>query len=241
MVKIIAHRGFSKKAPENTLSAVHLAIQYKVDYIEIDVHLSKDGIPVVIHDAKIGRTTNEVTPHRITEMTLDKIKTLDAGAWFDPCYKGESIPTLDDILALNFESSGLMIEIKKGHSQVKPLATAVAEAVKKSLALSPAKKILLGSFSLHILREMRLQIPTVPLIGIAEDFNVLPDLISMKLPQVALWHKLISPQLLKKFNENNTKVWAFTIDDHKTAKSLHEIGVDGIITNDPQSIHSHTS
>ena len=127
MAEIIAHRGFSKKAPENTVSAVRMAIEHAVDYIEIDVHLTKDGVPVVIHDSILGRTTPHSTPQRISDLTLDNIKHLDAGALFDARYTGETIPTLDDILSIDWATSGLMIEIKKGHSPIKPLVTAVGK------------------------------------------------------------------------------------------------------------------
>jgi glycerophosphoryl diester phosphodiesterase len=236
IMEIIAHRGFSKKAPENTLSSVSLAFQNPVDYVEIDVHLSRDGIPVVIHDAVLGRTAPEANSQRITEMTLDRIQKLDVGSWFDASFKGEKIPTLEDILELDFGNSGLMIEIKKGHSPIKPLVTAVGKVVRNALKKHPEKKILIGSFSFQVLKEMQLQFPALPLIGIIEDFNHLADVNSIVFSRLALWHKLLTPSLLKTLQNKNTKVWTFTVDDPLAAKSLHEMGVHGIITNDPESI-----
>jgi glycerophosphoryl diester phosphodiesterase len=236
MAEIIAHRGFSKKAPENTVSAVRMAIDHAVDYIEIDVHLTKDGVPVVIHDSILGRTTPHSPPQRISDLTLDNIKHLDAGAWFDARYTGESIPTLDDILSLDWGTSGLMIEIKKGHSPIKPLVTAVGKAIRRALSRDPKKKILIGSFSIQVLKEMQVQFPALPLMGIIEDFNQLVNVNSITFSQLALWHKLLSASLLEKLKKQNTKVWTFTVDDPAAAKSMHEMGVHGIITNDPESI-----
>lgn len=236
MPDIIAHRGFSKKAPENTLSSIRLAIEQSVNFIEIDVHLSKDGVPVVIHDALLGRTTCSKEPVRITEMTFKSIKKLDAGSWFDFYYKGEEVPSLKEVLDLNFGSTGLMIEIKKGHSPVKPLTTAVGKLVRTALSSSKFNQILIGSFSHQILKEMRIQFPSLPLIGIADDFNTLLPIISLKLPYMAIWHKLATPTLINTIHQNNTKVWAFTVDCTDRARDLDEMDIDGIITNDPETM-----
>ncbi len=236
MAKVIAHRGFSKIAPENTVSAVRMAIEHAVDYVEIDVHLSKDGVPVVIHDSVLGRTTPYTHSHRITDLVYDHIRHLDVGSWFDTRYKGETIPTLEQILDLDFGASGLMIEIKKGHSPIKPLVTAVGKAVRKALSKDSQRKILIGSFSMQVLKEMQVQFPSMPLIGIIEDFNQLVQASSLTFSQIALWHKLLSPALLNSLHRQNTKIWTFTVDDPEAAKSMHQMGVHGIITNDPESI-----
>ena len=236
MPEIIAHRGYSKKAPENTLSSIRMAIEQGVDYVEIDVHMSKDGIPIVIHDSFLERTTNAKDMLRVTDMTYAQIKTFDAGSWFDFYFQGETIPTLKEVLALNFNSSGLMIEIKKGHSQVKPLTTAVGKLVREAIAKTNFNKILVGSFSYHILSELRVQFPALELVGIVEDFNSLQPMMSLKLPYLAIWHKLATPTLLKTLHENNTKVWAFTVDSIETAQALDQMNIDGLITNDPDAM-----
>lgn len=90
--EIIAHRGYSARAPENTLTAVRAALEAGADSVEFDVHTAADGTPVLIHDANLGRTTNGVGPVR--RRTLGQLRKLDAGAWFSPEFRGERIPTL---------------------------------------------------------------------------------------------------------------------------------------------------
>lgn len=230
MVDIIAHRGASKLAPENTLSAIQKAIVLSVNFIEIDVHLSLDAVPIVIHDAFPERTTNSTLGKRVTEMTLQEIKSLDAGSWFSPVFTMEKIPTLEEILTLNRPSTGLMIEIKKGHSPLKPLVHHVCELASK---YRNRGEILIGSFSPHIIEEIQTYYPHQPLIGIAEDFNRMDVMRIKKLPKLALWYKLITPNLVRNLHDVTTQVWAFTVDDIKIAEFLLSIGVDGLITNDP--------
>ncbi len=110
MVDVIAHRGASAYAPENTLASFSKAIELKADWFELDVHLSKDGQVVVIHDGSLERVSG--IKKTVPEMTLAEIKEADAGAWFGKAFTGERIPTLDETLALAKGRVGVYIEIK---------------------------------------------------------------------------------------------------------------------------------
>lgn len=94
--EIIAHRGYSARAPENTLAALRAALDAGTDSVEFDIHTAADGTPVLIHDNNLGRTTNGVGPVR--RRTIGQLKRLDAGAWFSPEFEGEPIPTLEEAL-----------------------------------------------------------------------------------------------------------------------------------------------
>ena len=107
---IIAHRGASGLAPENTLAAIKKAIELKADLIEIDVHQTKDSIIVVIHDKKINRTTSG--KGRVKDLFYKEIRRYDAGKWFDPKFEGERVPTLEEVLRLVHGQTKLLIEIK---------------------------------------------------------------------------------------------------------------------------------
>ncbi len=95
-VEIIGHRGFSARAPENTLSAIDAAIAAGADAVEFDMHTAGDGNPVLFHDAMLSRTTNGVGP--IRRRTLEQLKKLDAGSWFDAEFAGERVPALKEAL-----------------------------------------------------------------------------------------------------------------------------------------------
>jgi glycerophosphoryl diester phosphodiesterase len=109
-IRIIAHRGGANLAPENTLAAFRQAIDLGVDMIEIDVHLSKDGHIMVIHDFTLDRTTTG--KGKIADMTLKQIRKYDAGVKFNEKFRGEKVPTLDETMELLNGKTGLLIEIK---------------------------------------------------------------------------------------------------------------------------------
>ncbi|MCP3855425.1 MAG: glycerophosphodiester phosphodiesterase [Actinomycetia bacterium] len=97
-VQVIGHRGASDEAPENTMAAFKRALSLGADGIEFDVQLTRDGHAVVVHDAMLDRTTSGSGP--VFEATLEEVRSLDAGSWFDPRFSGERVPTLDEVLAL---------------------------------------------------------------------------------------------------------------------------------------------
>ncbi|MCH8223768.1 MAG: hypothetical protein IH868_10205 [Chloroflexi bacterium] len=109
---LIAHRGFSSRAPENTIAAFDLAIDAGFDNIELDAHLSADGVPVVIHDDALDRTTDG--SGQVSSLTLPELRELDAGAWFgdDRAYAGAAVPTLDDVLERYAGRAHIHLELK---------------------------------------------------------------------------------------------------------------------------------
>ncbi|MDZ7689984.1 MAG: glycerophosphodiester phosphodiesterase family protein [Balneolaceae bacterium] len=107
---IIAHRGASAYYPENTMAAFRGAVDMGAEMIELDILLSKDGVPVAFHDARLGSHTNG--SGRLENYTLEQLKQLDAGAWFDAKFTGQRIPTLDEVLEFAKGKIALNIEIK---------------------------------------------------------------------------------------------------------------------------------
>lgn len=232
MHKWIAHRGASAEAPENTLAAFRLAFDLRVDGIECDVHMTRDGRVVVIHDTHIGRTTTSEERLHVADLTLQELQALDAGGWFSPRFKGETIPTLEELIQLTPNELPLMIEIKRGHSSPTALAKAVVDIVNRY----PRHTLLLGSFSLTILKEVHRLNPALTLIGIAEKAVQVPPLLQLPLKRLALWHKLIDDKGMYYLRQQQVKVWTFTVDDAKRAEELILMGVEGIITNDPRKL-----
>lgn len=229
MTTLIAHRGASAEAPENTLASIKRAIDVGVDCIEIDIHLTKDGVPVVIHDSSLARTTNEKRRTRVENLTLAEVKNLDAGSWFSPSFKGEPIPTLEEVLALDRKGARLMIEIK--HSPVP-----ADEVTEKILSVLPAKdeSIILGSFETDIVRS--LQKTAYSLIGIVENPLFVKTFLDMGINHLALWSQIMEPHQTEILHGKGVTLWVFTIDDPAKARFLRSIGVDGIITNDPRRL-----
>lgn len=109
-IYVIAHRGASAYAPENTFPAFELALKMGSCGIETDIHITKDNVPVLIHDATVDRTTNGTG--RVNDLTLEEIKRLDAGGWFSPEFIGTQIPTLEEFLKTFGKKVHLVLEIK---------------------------------------------------------------------------------------------------------------------------------
>jgi glycerophosphoryl diester phosphodiesterase len=146
----IAHRGWSGKAPENTISAIQKAIEHpSIQMIELDVQICRDGVPVVIHDYTLERTTNG--SGLVRETTLPELKKLDAGAWFGDQFSGETIPTLEEVLQLVQGKKRLNVELKcpgGGHVEI---AQRIVELVRK-YAIEPS--ILITSFNHETIKEI---------------------------------------------------------------------------------------
>jgi glycerophosphoryl diester phosphodiesterase len=131
---IIAHRGASGVAPENTMPAIDSALADRADYIEIDVHLSKDGAVIVMHDRSVDRTTDGKGD--ISEMTAAEIRALDAGSWFNETFKGTKVPLLEEVISHINGKAKLLIEIKKQGDENEGLEEQVIRIIRSSAAES---------------------------------------------------------------------------------------------------------
>lgn len=205
-VKIIAHRGASKEAPENTVASIKRAIHYKVALIEIDVHLTKDHVPILIHDPDLKRLAG--SPLCIKDLTLQEARSIYP-----------QIPTLEEVLPLY----RYMIELKADPG----LEEALVEAVLKIYTGSHY----IGSFSQKILQLIAKKAPHIPLITIAEEIEeVGPQ------QTVALLSPRITARLIQDLHKQGRSLFAWTVDNQEEAKRLISQGIDGIITNDPGAI-----
>lgn len=151
--KIIAHRGSKSTRPENTLTAFREALHVGSDGIELDVHLSSDGEVVVIHDETVDRTTNGTG--LVSELTLQELKSLDAGSWFDPLYSKVTIPTLKEVLDMLVTEGfcGLLnIELKTDKIVYPEMSRKVYRLVQET---APTYDIVYSSFNYDTLIEMK--------------------------------------------------------------------------------------
>jgi glycerophosphoryl diester phosphodiesterase len=234
--KLIAHRGASNEAPENTLAAIRQAIDIGVDYIEFDVRLTQDGVPVIIHDPTLSRTTAGVNNHYVHELRLDQIQSLDIGSWFDDRFNKEKVPTLEEVLQVTSQTH-LMIEIKEGIESPQ----IVVESLLKVLKSSECNTDLLtfGSFSIPIIQELIERAPSLKMIGIIEEGHQIEPFLNIGIKHIALWYPLITPDLIKQLHSQNVRIWTFTVDDPEIARSLISLSVDGIISNQPRSMKNY--
>lgn len=232
MAKLIAHRGASYEEPENTLAAIARALEIGVDFIEMDVHLSKDGVPVVIHDHTLCRTSS-VKGRHIRASSLEELKGIDVGAWFHGEETEEEVPTLEEVLKLNLQSTGLMVELKDD------IGNDLSQAVARLLRTYPHHRVKVGSFYAETLSYFQRFHPSIPLLGIASTMEELEAHLKLDLRFFALDYSLV----LEKKKErrdflSERSVWTFTVDEPDIARQLLDLGVEGIITNHPRLIKS---
>jgi glycerophosphoryl diester phosphodiesterase len=194
----VAHRGASAYAPEHTLAAYRLALEQGADFVEQDLAVTRDGVLICLHDAGLERTTNveELFPSRFTELTvegktrrvwlandftLDEIKRLDAGSWFDSRFAGERVPTFDEAVALVKGKAGLFPELKTPEiyegRDVRFEAMVAAALDRHGLrgpgapAASPVILQTFGEGSARTLAEMKIGVPVVLLVDRGEGWD----------------------------------------------------------------------
>lgn len=235
-IQIIAHRGASKEAPENTLAAIQRALSLNCHCVEIDVRLSKDGVPIVLHDDSVARMIGSEQSPSIDQLTLSQLQQFDVGKQFAKEFTAERIPTLLEVLSLAWNQTGLMIEIKECPQNPKFLVDAVFNVLCKAKKLPSF--LILGSFSLEILKEIYKHTAgfcsPIEVIGIIEEPEMIARFAAQKVKYIALWHKLITKEIMESLKARNIEIWSFTIDDPHVAKDLISLGVKGIISNDPK-------
>ncbi len=160
---LVGHRGACAVAPENTMASFQRAWEEGADVVELDVRRSADGHVVVIHDATVDRTTDGHGP--VAELTLQELKRLDAGRWFDPAFVGESIPTLAEVLAWARGRIGLLLELKYDHGAFdSELAPAVAALLRRHGVVEQTACISYSARGLLQIKESLPGLPTGPIV-----------------------------------------------------------------------------
>lgn len=232
---IIAHRGYSSAAPENTLAAIRLAGTARADLVEVDVRLTKDCVPVLLHDATLDRTTNGSGP--LAEADLQAVKELDAGSWFGPQFAKEPVPTLCEALKLATEDRPLLVEIKEFAA-----AVPAAEAVRSAGAVD---RVVVQSFFADAVTAFRHILPQVPAGFLISPTRADDPASAQWIAKVcgqasecgaafaAVHHSAVTPRLVEYLFRRGLSVWAWTVDEPDEMKRLAGWGVAGIITNNP--------
>ncbi len=230
---VLAHRGASAYAPENTLAAFRLAFEMGADGIELDVTLTRDRVPVVLHDDRVDRTTNG--KGAIKHMTLAEVQRLDAGAWFNEKFRGEKVPTLDQVLA-EFGTRGLInIELKSIFPRSDGIERAAAQVIER---VRTAERVLISSFNpLALYRIMKIE-PRWPR-GLLYSPNLPIYLRRAWLRLVARPnalhppHALINSEFVAWARRKGYKINTWTVDDPNEMKRLIALSVDAVMTNKP--------
>ena len=232
---IIAHRGYRAKYPENTLVAFEEAIEAGADMIELDVLLTKDRKMVVIHDESLDRTTNAQGPVR--DYTLSELKTLDAGSWFDARFKGERLPTLEEVLELVDKRIPVNIEIKRSayepHHPADAIEKQIVELVTRKNAV---ENVLVSSFEWQVLEPLRAmkEAPAIAILsGGSNEDNPLEACRNLG---AFSWHPrslMLEKEHVREMHETGILVFPWNMDTLEDIERVLEMDVDGVIVDDP--------
>lgn len=251
---IVAHRGASAHAPENTLAAFLMAIEAGAEGVEFDVRLAKDGVPVVIHDSSLLRTAKLKT--KVSELTSKELSEINVGSWFNrrfrtkarPEFANETVPTLQQTLTLLKDFRGaIYVELKADTYTFRELSAAVCNVIRDSPLLP---QIIVKSFKLAAIPEVKHLLPEVQtaalfavdvmllirkrevIVTLAREFGA---------DRISVHHSLVSPRLAQMAAEAGMPVTVWTVDDPFWIARRRNFGIDAIITNDPAKMLKYFS
>lgn len=231
------HRGAKAYAPMNTLPSFQLALDQGAPGIELDVHRSRDGYPVILHDFTVDGTTNGTG--RITDMTLAEIKALDAGSYFGEAFKSVQIPTLDEVFELVGQQMFINVEIKSASIETDGVEQVVAECIQRH---NMQARVIVSSFNPLTLKRFRQIMPAVPL-GYLHQVGYEPPGYgtdaAIAREDCEAWHPhhmMIDEAYMQQAKALNKKVNVWTVNDPQRARELRDLGVDCLITDAPDVI-----
>ncbi|MDF1702056.1 MAG: glycerophosphodiester phosphodiesterase family protein [Planctomycetota bacterium] len=236
-VLVIAHRGASADAPENTLRAFRLGLEAGADLVELDTRHSADDVPMVFHDKDLGRTTDAVSVWgkgklRFEERTQAELERLDAGSWFDPRYAAGTIhiPTLAQALDVIQPEGTTLIERKTGDAAT--LLTLLEER-------GAVERVVVQAFDWPFLAACRARSPKLVLAALGS--RALPparleEAVAAGASVMGWNHKHVNAALVRRVHERGLKLWVYTVNDDRRALELVALGVDGLITDRPAGI-----
>lgn len=231
---IASHRGGGATAPENTLPAISAALAGGFDYVEIDVALTADRVPVLMHDATVDRTTDGHGP--LSALTLAEVKTLDAGSWFAPEFAGTSVPTFTEVLDLLDESGHRAIVELKGEWD----ADAVAGAVDEITARGLERRVAVSSFDARTLAMTGAASGVVARLFILRN---LPDDVVAAAQEAGVRGLVVArravidrPEIVEELHAAGIRVVVYTLNDDTQWDEVTALGVDGIVTDDPATL-----
>lgn len=247
---ILGHRGASAVAPENTLAAFSRALRDGADGIEFDVRLSRDLVPVVIHDASLRRTG--LTESLVRELTCAELRKIDVGSWFDrskrnpsESFVAEKLPTLAQVFEFSELNSGLLyVEMKCDAGQASILAAEVAKLIHE---FRIADRVVVESFYLSAIAAIKRTDSGIRTAALFEPKLTRPTSTVRRLKtvelalrcgadEIALHHTLAEPRVIEKAKRDGLQIIVWTIDNPEWIVRALTQGIKALITNDPATM-----
>jgi len=231
---IAGHRGDKTVAPENTLEALSLALDSAADFVETDVQLTADGVPVLMHDWTVDRTTNGTGP--VWKYTHEELVALDAGSWFGEEFAGARVPSLEEFLhLLRWSTKNAILELKG--SWTDDQVALVADLVARN---GVNNHVIIASFDIMTLQSLQRVNPELPSMLIAREIIGDPAELAAAAGAVALVTSKTAitsdPDLVQRVHDAGLGILIYTLNDADTWTDAVALGVDGIITDRPAEL-----
>lgn len=230
----IAHRGASAYCPENTMAAFKRAVELGATAIETDVQMTSDGHAVLIHDESLQRTAGSAK--LVKDVTLEELKRLDAGSWFDPSFGGEKVPELRELLELVKPTSLLVnLELKNGVVLYPNMEEAVVEEIRKH---GMSDRIVISSFNHYSLAKCKRLAPEIRTGILYMEGLYEPWEYAARIGADALhaYHYAVMPEWVEQAARRGAVYYPFTVNDPAEMRRLLSAGVSGIITDYPDKL-----
>lgn len=251
---IVAHRGASDDAPEHTRFAYEQAVDQGADSIEVDLRLSADGVLVCIHDETLSRVAGD--PRRVADVTLDELRTLDVGSWFNAAHPDRARPEFSESRPVSFVDHlawlrqtapdvGVHAEMKEPSRHDGRMEQAVVAALHDHISAgADAGRVVVETFELDALRRVRESAPDLAVgllwvevtpANVAAEFEM-----DVGVSGPSIWSLFAAPEHVDRARERGIAVHVWTADDEEEVEALMEIGVDAIVTNRPGFVRQIT-
>lgn len=232
MTKLIAHRGASGHAPENTMAAFRLALEMGAQAIELDVHQSKDHELVVIHDEDLRRVGRRAA--RVRDLTAAELARADVGSWFDRRFSSEGVPTLAEVCDLVLGKAELHIEIKRGSTLYPGIEERVVDLIQRRKAWA---RTLVSSFdhaALYMARSLDEKLRLGYLLGVTPLRTAWRELSELKAESLNLSRRQADARKLRLCRQKGFKMLVYTVNTQRELDKLVKLGVDGVFCNFPE-------
>lgn len=235
MPKLIAHRGGRKWAPENTLAAFRASLEFGVDGIELDVQRCASGELIVFHDENLERTTDGVGP--VKDKSLDELRRLSAGSWFDKRFTDERVPLLSEVLELIAGQITINIELKNAPVEYPDFN----DVLLREISGYPQDTLIISSFDHKLMRDLHTQAPDLKIALLAEAIFV-----DLKGTATAIGATCFNPaydcfraDIAEEAHKAGLPVNVWTCNSADEWRNCLDMKVDGIITDDPQGLRAY--
>ena len=234
--RVIGHRGAAARAPENTLASLRAAHRLGCRWVEFDVMLSQDGVPVLIHDEKVARTTGG--RGRVPELTFAELRTLDAGSLFGPGFAGERIPSLEEAIQLCLELGlAANVEIKPARGHERATGEAAARTLREHWPVD-GPHLLISSFERVSLAAALDLTPEVPrgLLAEAMPRDWAEAMRTLRCTTLHLSHRRVRLAHLQALVERRVPTLLYTVNDPLRARELLGAGAAALFTDAPDTL-----